>query len=715
MDRTESCVCATLSVALLLAVQPSHAQEAPARIDREATSADEIIVTAQRRNERLQDVPIAITAVTAEALESGGVQTTRDLATVVPGLNFTMVGTFVTPSLRGISSSGTGLGADTAVPIYLDGVLQDNAIAGVFDLADISDIQVLKGPQGTLYGRNATGGAILIGTRKPTFEPTGRVSASYGSFDEFRAGGFVSSALVGDVLAASISGNYARRDGYVRDLLRGGRIGAMKSYAVRGKLLLAPAPDVRFTLSGMYGHMSDLSNYAGIPAGGNSLSKRVNPALPIATAPYTNRTDREQALESTMKSISLTGEIDTGVGRITSISAYQKLSGFVIQDADAGPAPGLVFQLDQPTRTYSQEVSIATNTFGIFSFIAGASYFDQRGKADLYVNETTHIFATLHTEAFAGYGEVTLTPADRLSLIGGVRYSWEKRGTTGGTGTPTLFFLDREKSWSDLTPRLTAKYELTEELNIYATYNEAFKSGTYAATSLNGIAVDPETVSAVEVGLKFKSGHAAVNLSAYSYDYKDIQVSSIQGTSSVVQNAAAARSKGFDIDGSLEIVSGFQLNASMSYIDAKYTRFPTAVVNVPTAAANCPAGTYPCGNVAATVDATGNPLPRAPKFTGSVTLAYSGNLLGGEINPSITYYHNSGFSWEAGNRLRQAPYDILSVNIAWRPANSALEISIYGRNLTDKTYAVMQQDSPGGDLIAFAQPRSIGARVGMAF
>jgi iron complex outermembrane receptor protein len=191
-----------------------------------AGSIDEIIVTAERRRENVLDVPITVQAFTAATLENQGIDTTRDLMNVVPGLNFAIKGLFAQPVLRGISTQGTAV--DSAVAIYIDGVYQASTSAVLFDLGDIDSVEVLKGPQGTLYGRNAEGGAILLKSRQPSFVPGGDISVSYGSYNDRQINTFLTTPLIDNFLAGSVSAFYHARDGYVHDLLRGGNVGDLE-------------------------------------------------------------------------------------------------------------------------------------------------------------------------------------------------------------------------------------------------------------------------------------------------------------------------------------------------------------------------------------------------------------------------------------------------------------------------------------------------------
>jgi iron complex outermembrane receptor protein len=706
-------------------VEPAHAQDSnPADKKQDATvstGVGDIIVTAQRRSERLQDVPISIQTVSPTTLADQNITNVRELTTAIPGFNFTSVGAFAVPSLRGVTSQGTGAGLDPAVPTYLDGVYQSSTIASTFELSDISNIEVLEGPQGTLYGRNATGGAILITTRKPSFDFSGDASVSYGTFNDWRESGFITGGLVPNLLAFSLSGDYHTRDGFIDDLVRGGKIGGLKGGTVRGKLLLTPAPNVEITLTGMHQVLNDPTQAAGLAFGGNSLSKLIAPTLPVTTQPYTLSWDVPPLSKNHSDEVSLNIHVDTGVGQINSVSGYQKTLSLFTQDADGGPAKGLEFTYRFPNTTYSEEVSFSSHKFGPFSLLAGALYLNQDAVGNLVANESADILGDQKINAYAAYAELTAQLSSKLTVIGGLRYSYEHRAYVRKIGflRPYETVDVGSKGWGDATPRLTAKYQITRELNVYASFNKAFKSGAFDNAA---IPVSPEKGTAYEIGSKFAAGKVHINVAAFKYKFTNLQVESTvtsgnpPSTAGILQNAASATIKGASFDANIEVVRGFGLSGGLTYVDAKYSSFPTATVSAPFPAAACPPGAYPCGNNSAfTVDATGNPLNRAPKFTGNITAEYKTAAFGGEAAVSVTAYHNSGFSWDAANRLRQPHYNTLAANLRWRSTGTGLEVSVYGRNLTKAIYADNLSESAGGDLIGYTEPRTFGVKLGYSF
>jgi iron complex outermembrane receptor protein len=213
-------------------------------------SLEEVVVTAQRRSERLQDVPLSISAQSGADLTNAGIVNTQDLTNVVPGLKIDRVGAFTTPAIRGISTQIAQPGADANVAVYLDGVYLPNQATNTFDLPDIDKIEVSKGPQGTLFGRNATGGAIQIYTLSPSFTSSGRVQVGYGSFNDKNIDGFLTGPIIDSLLAGSISAYFDKNTGYLKNIIDDKDAGGLESENVRGKLLFTPMPGASFTLTG---------------------------------------------------------------------------------------------------------------------------------------------------------------------------------------------------------------------------------------------------------------------------------------------------------------------------------------------------------------------------------------------------------------------------------------------------------------------------------
>jgi iron complex outermembrane receptor protein len=306
---------------------------------------------------------------------------------------------------------------------------------------------------------------------------------------------------------------------------------------------------------------------------------------------------------------------------------------------------------------------------------------------------------------------------DDLTFTGGLRESWEHRSYDGYLGTAKALVANGDHSWNALTPRASLMYAVNDQVNIYASYNQGFKSGAFNPTGLSSTPVSPEKVKAYEAGVKTSFSRFTLNFAAYHYDIEDLQLQSTVTsggvTHGVLQNAAAAKITGLDLDGVAEVTDSFELLGGLSWlITDKYSSFPTANVNVPNYA--CP-GAAPCGNVSTTIDATGFPLIRTPHFTGSLQAQYTTALANGTFVGTLAGYVNSGFSWEAGDRVRQGSYGTLGLDLSWQPGDSNVQFTVYGRNLTNSVYINQEADSAGGDAVSYAEPRNYGIKIQYKF
>ncbi|WP_081659790.1 TonB-dependent receptor [Sphingobium baderi] len=351
---------------------------------RPSESNGEIIVTAQRQSQIARDVPLSISAQTGEQLQKAGATDTRDLTALTPGLKMDRVGAFSIPAIRGVTTQLTTAGVDVNVATYLDDVYQPSQLTGTFDLPDVERIEVLKGPQGTLFGRNATGGAIRVFTRSPSYTTTGKFVASYGSFNEAIAKGFVSAPIVADKLAASVAGYYRRSDGYNHDLLNdGARVGGDESWLVRGKLRFDPTDRISFLATGFASYRKDGSTNRGLPLNGNTQYAQ-DPTVVIPTRPY----DTAMNLASNVvrqHGFSLKGTVDLDAVTLTSITAYQKSTSFSRIDGDYSYTPddtGAQYRSHSTDRSFSQELTLSSMHGHLIDYSVGIFYYNAYGQFD---------------------------------------------------------------------------------------------------------------------------------------------------------------------------------------------------------------------------------------------------------------------------------------------------------------------------------------------
>lgn len=705
--------------------QTSGSVPADAASTKDTSGVTEIVITAQRRSERLEDVPMSITALSADTLSKSGVTSTADLAQLTPGVTMPLFGTWLQPSIRGVTSTGANPGDSANVAMYIDGVYQPQQIATLLDLPDVQQIEVLRGPQGALYGQNATGGAILVTSMTPSYDTAANLSVSYGNYNALNIRGYVTGKVVEGV-AFSVAGGFQDRDGFRRHVITGERDRGLNSKVVRAKVLLQPADGVKLTFTGYYSNRIDSAAYAGVPYNNNSVSYALFPTAPRVTSSKQFAANPDVFARIKSYGGSLRAEIDVGAGTINSITGYQKNKASYLADADYGPANfGFASTDDLSGRYFSQEVNFVSEKFGAIRFVGGMFYLTGREKYntdDFYLSapnlppapvspvrsfEQSRILE-VRKEVIAAYADVTAELTNRLTVTAGGRYTHEKhRGFNsiafgGGPQPPVTGRPDGPATFSQFTPRITARYEVQSGTNVYASYGKGFKSGLINPTNLLEAPVNPEKIDAYEVGFKsrLRAGFN-FNLAAFWYDYKDLQVIAWTGQTYLQQNAATARIKGIEGDLSLAMGSGFSLSAGASYLDARYRDFAGAQVFQPN-------GT---GNTITTLDLSGRRLLRAPKFSGNITLNYEGYHRFGHLGAFVSGYYNSGFGLEPENRVREGQYATVNAEISLRPADvENLRLVVWGKNLTDKSYLSSALLSVLADGVSFAEPRTYGIR-----
>ena len=765
MGRTyiEKLLCAASIAALGLAM-PAFAQESgnqrAAQADDGGTSTGDIIVTAQRRDEKLRDVPISVTALNADMLSKAGVTNTIELAKVSPGVSLPFYGGFLQPSIRGISSSLAGLGDSPNVAIYVDGVFQASQSGALADLPDVESVQVLKGPQGSLYGQNAAGGAIIINTMEPSFTLKGQLSASYGNFQDANVKGFVTGPL-SDKLAISISGAFRNREGINTDLLRGGHDDGLRSHLIRGKLLWQPSDRVALTLTGFYSKRDDSGIYSGAPLNGNSLGVAIAKLscafgglaclnLPLATKPYEIALNPGADTRIKTYGFSLQGKFEIGdIGTLSTVSSYKRTDVLDLVDLDQTPVNTVGVYLAIGERDYIQELNFTTKDMGGLTLSVGMFYMDKAETYDqnvalIYPSGAGGLFNTAYPalprpvftsgayslankHSWAGYAEANYQFTEQFSLILAGRYSHETSkvaNTTGQfnwqLGDPRLTPVADPRgsfTFTKFTPRAVLRFKPNDNNTLYASFSKGFKSGFVNGGAVNNCTpqpvcvdppVNPENVDAYEVGYKGKIADILdLNLAAFHYNYKDIQVFIYDPLNvSRYQNAARGQITGFEFGAVLRASPELTLNVGGSYLDAKYKSFPAASVFNPNG----------FGNTQSSQSATGKRLMRTPEWTVNGSFNYTRKVGSVEVGAYGGISYNSGQFFDPNNRVEQKEYALVDAELSFEPdALRGARIVFWGKNLTSKAVLQSVLESGIGDAVSYSDPRTYGVRLEYKF
>jgi len=691
---------------------PALAQSAPGATD---PGLDEIVVTAQRRAESLQDVPIAITAVTAESLSRQGIADTRQLSATVPSLDFTQQNNGALVFLRGVGSSNAGMGQESSIAVYVDGVYLATPLASLFSFNSIERVEVLRGPQGTLFGRNAAGGVVQIVTRDPSSDPTADVSLGLANFHTTEASLYASSGL-GDKLAADIAiYDRSQRDGWGRNLtLNRDAFGNQQDFAVRSKWLWTPSADTEVRLTADYGRSRTESGVAWhvLPGTRGFDGTTTFPGFYNVTHNFPSGSVVKQG------GITLRIDQDFDWARLVSISAYREADGRFTLDQDATAVARVNATVDQHDVTYSQEFQLLSPDDSAIRWIIGAyAHHDEPEFNPLRVQGSAagsfpfiDINSRQTSTSRAVFGETTLDVTDTTRLTAGIRYTEDERHVVGTRlAAPSTFLanVDNKANFNKITYRLALDQQIAPDVMIYASYNRGFKSGTFNLSSLLDPAVAPEVLDAYEVGLKSEFGRRLrLNGSAYYYDYTNIQTSQVLATGGQrIINAPGAIIQGFDLDFTAVPFSGLTLQGGFAYTHGRYLNFPNAPLFTPTAA----------GAAQSTVNARGNETVHTPETSYFLTGTYDIPSEIGNFELTGTYSYNDGFFWYPDNVTSQPSYGLLSASLGWTSVNQKYGIRLWGRNLSDEKYYSFVSESGLGFAGSPAPPKTYGVTLSVHF
>jgi iron complex outermembrane receptor protein len=747
------------SASLFGLAQAAHAQDAApaapaaAQDTQEADTNGQIIVTAQRREQALQDVPLAISVISSDSLEKSNFTTVADVQFLSPGVNYNsnFGGGF---NVRGVGTQSLLMTAEQSVALVIDDVIQglpEVSFAGPSyqSLGDIERIEVLKGPQGTLFGKNSSAGVIQIITKNPVLgKNTTDGYISYASKNEVNANANVNWAL-GDTLALRVSGTYQRRDGFVHNLLTGEDHWGYERMNARAKLLWEPTPELKVLLAGDYRHLTDNANGLWTLRSCGSGTGTFKPCATIApygvTASPTNLDVAVEGANYTQQTAyTLSGRIDYDLGgaTITSITAYRDLFQPIAVDTDSTPRKIYSHNENRSGGTqFSQELRVNGHS-GILDYTLGGFYYHatpyqigiNAGTLNLlpdntstlvtlnsigpYANQGYASWVKADIKSWAIFGQLEAEVTPGLTLIVGGRYtndnvkqtidyvdiSWMCRvayasgGTCHGLALPLSSFA---KTKADkFTYKLTAKYDITPDVNVYATYGTGYKGPmiSYPANQPQ-LLLRPETSKSYEIGLKASLFDHKVNfnIDMFKVDYNDFQGQQRVGVAPVfyytTTNAGGLQTKGVEADLSWRAARGLTLSGNVAYIPTKFTEFSVQCYDLYTNPGTTPgkcnylAPGVPAGT-AFQFNAAGYPLIYSPEWTWGLTADYEAPVTdkltaGAHVSWN---YRSSSYGIVADPNTINPGYGLVNGELSLGSADDRWRVSVFARNLFDKYY-----------------------------
>ncbi|MCP5379298.1 MAG: TonB-dependent receptor [Novosphingobium sp.] len=715
---------------------------------------EEITVTARRREESLQDTPIAISAVTADGLQARGIENVTQIGDFTPNVKFNssvpVSASNATAAIfiRGIGQNDYQLSADPGVGLYLDGVYISRGVGNVLDVLSVERIEVLRGPQGTLFGRNTIGGAVSVVTKKPGKELSGSVELTTGRFNRLQVKANVDIPLAEGVYS-SFAGFYHKRDGYVKGVVpHAPDLGDTDNLAGRFALRFEPSSDVTIDLAidGSRTRENSAPNvaiaidenapaaqywnaaYSGAP--GICLDT-TNPARlsnqncynsQWALAPYkhggtfssvsdvfTNGNPERYRSGSDVNIWGISGTLDWRLAdnvSLKSITAYRKVTGFWTRDSDHSPASLVQTNSDWTQDQFSQELQLSGDlSDGKLNWLLGAYYASEKGNHKDLVNIVDAVFlsgAALKGKSLAFFGQATYELATDLNLTGGIRWTEDKKtfsnenqyvveagfltgaplnpdGSGLANGDPLMGPFGKatikDTAW---TPMVSLSYRINPEILGYISYSKGFKGGGFTQRVFPPFAFipsfKPETSETYEVGLKTDLFNRSVrlNVAAFLNDYKNLQVTvndPTLGFAPIIQNAAEARIKGFELELQARPTDALRIEAGLGYLDAKYRKVDLRALN---------AGVT-----------TATQLQNAPKWTISAGISYAIEAEGlGKFQPRVDWSYRSRVYNDAVNSplLVQDGYHLINAAIGFTDEDERFNVNLGVKNLTKEVY-----------------------------
>lgn len=758
-------ITSSIALASLFSVQ-AFAQEENA----DNAGLEEIVVTAQKRSENLQETPLAVSAITSAAIQQRGIADVSSLTAVAPNLSITTTGagtSNIALFIRGIGESETILTVDSPVGLYVDGVVLGRSSGAVFDLVDLERIEVLRGPQGTLYGRNTIGGAVNLISRKPTREMGAEQMLSYGRFDFFQSKTTFNTGELGDTgLRAQFTYLHKQRDGYVDNLLAADNRdpGAYNVDAVRASLSYDQGGALRLDYAFDYNHRKSVANPSQLASARPDILAYINASSALGgAAPQLSRNrlnrlslDNDGPITDKVQGHGLTAELDlSDTLTLRSITSYRKWDNKVVNDQDGnaglvgfvvspmlfvdgsfipqGVQPISLFHLtfDRDQHQWTQEVNLLGKIGDRTNFVLGAYYFDEVANEQnptfltyiLPAGGPIPVTPTVSVESFgvniasnmiyryksrskAVFGQVTTALTDQLSVTGGLRYTKDEKALS--QSVPFSRNLDRD--FSKLNWAVTLDYKWNDDVMSYARVATGYKAGGFNARSVNS-GFNPENLTSYEVGVKSElfDRRLRFNAAVFHAVHKDVQVGQFlagsQGSLGTTVNAGKAVYTGIEAEFTALLTDNLTVNGNIGYLDRDYKAFEIR---------------NPANDLL--VDIAGSArFQYSPNTTANIGAEYRFPHLGfGQLAARVDYSYRSRMYWHASSLLNPfndfisdgpvGRFDARLTLSELKVGAAEAQVSLWGKNVTNKDYLLGGVDfgALGISTVGYAEPRTWG-------
>ncbi|WP_062183079.1 TonB-dependent receptor [Sphingopyxis sp. C-1] len=721
---------------------------------------EEIVVTARKREENLQSAPLSVAAIGGDTLEKAGIDEFSEIASRVPGFTFNP-DNVSEPNifLRGIGTDIESAASNPAIGFFLNDVYLSRAQGTAIELFDLERVEIVRGPQGTLYGKNVVGGAINFITRKPTDEFRAGAEAGFGNYGSFEVKANVAGGL-GDGLSGSIAASARHHDGYARNTFTGNNVEDLDAYGVMAQLRYQPDDRLDILLTGDLTRRRGGGKWVDIQTPSDHNIPFVNPERRRGP----NNIDGKQ--DADLGGVHLSANYDTGSGTITSVTAYRE-GKFASVNNDAGSfidftkmiygADGridfgaidhslfnddyYINDKDETAKSFSQDLRFRSDFDGPFNLLAGLYYqhesVDRTEIADyifveFYAQGKEIAETRLKSDTWAAFAEGTFDITDTLGVTAGIRYTKDRkrfsvyRETIGDflgaefedeNGNFTrAFSASSKQSWDAWTPSVNLHWQPAKDVYVYGLVSKGYKSGGWNGENATNpgearLAYDPEYAWNYELGTKttWLDNRLRFNVTGFWTEYKDLQTQQFVifdpnlPADNVISNAGKARVKGIELETALAPVDGVTLFANYTYMDAKITGdlISTELQYDPSCFCSVPVPT----------NLKGNRLRRSPKNSfsvgGDVTVPVSSRI-NAFVRADYNWTDDFFFDNENSPRTRQKSVGVLNGSIGIATEDDKWELRLWAKNLTNELYESGKSDVIGSVLVSYNPPRTYG-------